>query len=455
MKVWQFKGILTKSGWLSPAYIETHEGKIQKIEKGLADSPNADLDGYLIPGFQNAHSHAFQYAMAGIAENRHQTGMKDDFWTWRSTMYEIALKINPEQMRDIAAMVYSEMVKNGYTSVAEFHYLHHDPSGNEYENRAELGHQLIEAAKIAGIRITLVPVFYQKGGFGKPAEKYQRRFIFKSVDDYHRLLDQTRRMTSDEAHASLGIGVHSIRAADEYAIEEVLRLPFKKSPFHMHISEQTLEVDESEEFYGQRPVDWFLNKYQAPESLHLVHATHLTQAEVNLIADRKARVVLCPSTEGNLGDGIFPLKPFQALGGKWSIGTDSHIGLNPMEELRILDYGQRLTTNHRDSFHSDTDSGLFAIRTCWEAGRAAMGQEDSEFFEVGAALDGLVISNENPLVAATGMDHLMSTIIYSSNPRDYKGVIVDGEWIYKDGQAKNGGAILRNFLSVLKELDIR
>ena len=269
------------------------------------------------------------------------------------------------------------------------------------------------------------------------------------------MLEHTQKLTEDEDHASMGMGIHSLRAADQDSIHELVNLPYSGKPFHLHISEQIREVEECVDFYGQRPVDWFLNHFQTPENLNLVHATHLSAEEISQITRAEANVVLCPSTEANLGDGIFPLKPYRDLGGKWSIGTDSHIGLNPMEELRLLDYGQRLTTHDRDSFHADDDSGLYAIRSSWEAGRAAMGNTYSDFFETGMPLDGLVVSSENPLVAATGLEHLMSTIIYSSNPRDYKGVIINGEWIYKDGQVKNGGPILRNFLNVLKDLDIR
>lgn len=455
MKKWQFKGILTQHGWLSPAYLTTEEGIIKEIGEGSLEKPDANLEGYLLPGFQNSHSHAFQYAMAGITENRHSSGIRDNFWSWRSAMYEIALKIDPEQMRDIAAMVYTEMVKNGFTSVAEFHYLHHDKNGKVYADPAELGHQLIEAAKSAGIRITLIPIFYQNGGFGKKAEKYQRRFTHQSVDDYLHLLECSEKHVKNHEHASLGNGVHSLRAADKESVSALLSQEKKHLPFHMHISEQLREVQECLEHYGQRPVRWFLENYESTTNMNLVHATHLSETEVQMLGKSNANVVLCPTTEGNLGDGIFPLKNFQKNGGKWSIGTDSHIGINPMEELRLLDYGQRLVSHERNTFHHDGDSGLFAIRTAWQAGRRAMGSPDEDFFVVGQPMDGVVIGNENPLIATASKANLLSTFLYSANPRDYKGTIVQGEWIYKDGQSKNGGPINRNFFEVLKQLKIR
>jgi len=456
MKVWQFKGILTETGWLLPGYLESENGKTISVNEGVKDGlHDYEINGYLLPGFQNAHSHAFQYGMAGISENRVSSLPRDNFWSWREAMYDIALKIDPDQLGHIAAMVYSEMAKHGYTSVAEFHYLHHDKNGNPYDNPAEHGIKLVEAAKIAGIRITLVPVFYQTRSFGIPATKSQRRFVFPSFDAYYNLIEHSGTIVNEQSHASLGVGVHSLRAVIKDDLLAIVNSEFKELPFHLHISEQIKEVEDCLKFYGKRPVEWIFDNISVDKNFHLVHSTHLSDQEVNDLAESNAQVVLCPTTEGNLGDGIFPLKKFQNSGGNWSIGTDSHVSLNPMEELRLLDYGQRLISHERNTYHHGEDSGFFAFSMAWKSGRRAMGLPDNEFFKTGDPFDGLIIRHDNPLIGSTSAKNLLSTILYSSDLRDYTGTIVDGKWLVKDGIHINRNSISINFLKVLQELGIR
>lgn len=454
MSEFVFKGLLQENGWLENAVVKTDDfGIIISIE---SDSDRQDGRDYAIPGFQNAHSHAFQYAMAGLAELHSTSKTKNDFWSWRKIMYELALNITPDQMEDIAVMLYKEMLRNGYTHVAEFHYLHHDISGNKYNNCSEMGERIIAAAKRAGIKLTLVPIFYQNGGFGKKAEQDQRRFISRSFDAYKSLIEASISSAKNYKQASVAYGIHSMRAV---STEDIIKLSKEKEngmPFHIHVSEQLKEIEDSIKFLGLRPVDWLSEHVDLNSDYHLVHATHLTQNEIECIAKSQANVVLCPSTEGNLGDGIFPLNEFLKHEGRWSIGTDSHVGLNPFEELRILDYGQRLISHNRNTFGNEIsgDNGSIAISSALINGRKAMGIEQKLFFEVGKPLDALVISDQHPLIQTSSLKNLSNTMVYSSDLSMYKGTIVNGDWKIIDGQHADEN-IHVDFTRTLNALKVR
>lgn len=452
MKKFNFKKILQNNGWINNVEVITDEkGIIYSIN--ISDKEES-YNGYAIPGFQNAHSHAFQYAMAGIAENHNTNNIQDDFWSWRAAMYKLALSINPDQLETIASMLYSEMLRNGYTSVAEFHYLHHDKKGNKYNNVSEMSERLISAAINSGINITIVPVFYQMGGFGQEPFDNQKRFINKTTEDYLHLLENVEKACINCNNANIGIGVHSLRAVNSSDIIELSKINNNKLPFHLHISEQKKEIDDSISFLGKRPVSWLTDNIDLNSNYHLVHATHLDKYEINDISKSKANIVICPSTEGNLGDGIFPFKKFSSL--NWSIGTDSHVGLNPMEEIRILDYGQRLTSNNRNTFanKNNGDSGLSALESTIINGRKAMGDYNSEFFKVGEKLNALVISDKHPLISSTRNENLLNTIIYSSDISMYKGTIANGNWKVQNGAIKNQ-KIYSDFYKVISELKNR
>ena len=454
MSEFVFKGLLQENGWIENAVVKTDDlGIITSIEN---DSSRKDASDYAMPGFQNAHSHAFQYAMAGLAELHSISKTKNDFWSWRKIMYELALNITPDQMEDIAVMLYKEMLRNGYTHVAEFHYLHHDISGNKYNNCSEMGERIIAAAKRAGIKLTLVPIFYQNGGFGKKAEQDQRRFISRSFDAYKSLIEASISSAKNYKQASVAYGIHSMRAVSTGDIIKLSKEKENGIPFHIHVSEQLKEIEDSIKFLGLRPVDWLSEHIDLNSDYHLVHATHLTQNEIECIAKSQANVVLCPSTEGNLGDGIFPLNEFLKHKGRWSIGTDSHVGLNPFEELRILDYGQRLISHNRNTFGNEIsgDNGSIAISSALINGRKAMGIEQKLFFEVGKPLDALVISDQHPLIQTSSLKNLSNTMVYSSDLSMYKGTIVNGDWKIKDGQHADEN-IHVDFTQTLNALKVR
>jgi len=459
MKTFRFKGILQADGWIENAYIRIDDkGIIQAISSEKKDKEAVEsVDGYAFPGFQNAHSHAFQYAMAGLAERHEGAGHADDFWSWRSAMYNLALAIDPEQMEAIATMLYAEMLRLGYTQVAEFHYLHHDKTGKPYANQAEMGERLIAAAQKAGIKITLIPIFYQRGGFGKEAQAQQRRFLSQDFRAYMDLFEASREACKHYLDASIGYGIHSMRAVGVTDIKMLSQMAQAGIPIHMHISEQKEEVKESIRHLGLRPVEWLVEHISLDARYHLVHATHMTRDETQALAETGAHVVLCPSTEGNLGDGLFPLRSFQEYGGKWSIGTDSHIGLNPFEELRLLDYGQRIQSHRRDTFLADTkgDTGQEGVSRMLDAGRKAMGKEQDDFFSVGEALDALVLDAQSPLLAASSLKNLSSTCVYASDASMHYGTLVNGQWKVKAGKHVELPAIQKNFLKSIAYLKNR
>ncbi len=445
MKYYSFNGLLLTSGWLVPAYVGVDDhGVLRYLSKTAPDTSEEleSVQGYALPGFLNSHSHAFQYAMAGAAE-RHTPGSKDDFWSWREAMYHCALAMTPHQMEAIAAMLYAEMLRYGYTHVAEFHYLHHDENGKPYGNPAEMGERLVAAASHAGIKITLVPVFYQKGNFSKEPFPQQRRFISRSVDEYLTLLNDSASAVLKYAGARLGFGVHSLRAVDHRDVVETFHSGPRDLPFHIHAAEQLKEVDDCVGFLGRRPVAWLLDNLPLNERFHLIHCTHLDDGEVLELALSKANVVLCPATEGNLGDGIFRLTDYTAAQGRWSIGTDSHIGLNPVEDLRWLDYAQRLGTHRRNTFD---DGALTLLKTAWVSGTSAMGLKDKpDLFSIGESFDAVVVDAGYPPLMRDGPEHLLASFLYTADSAALAGTIIDGVWVVRNGLHVNGDRIRQNY----------
>ncbi|MCU0446780.1 MAG: formimidoylglutamate deiminase [Microscillaceae bacterium] len=457
MKFFVFKALYQNNHWLSPAYVGINEAGIIDYlsENPPQNSGNQELvNGIAVPSFVNSHSHAFQYAMAGLAE-RHSSHLSDNFWTWREAMYHLALTINPEQMEAIAAMLYAEMLRVGYTQVVEFHYVHQDLNGKPYQNPAELSERLIAAAQQVGIKITLIPIYYQKGGFGLPPNAGQKRFICQNLDEFARLREKVETLIKNQNNVFGGNGFHSLRAIELADIEAIRQLFPRGEILHLHLAEQKKEVKDCLQYTQNRPLEWLMNHLEIDEKFHLVHCTHLTTAETTALAKSGAKVVLCPSTEGNLGDGFFNLKLFQKSGGNWSIGTDSHIGLNPLEELRWLDYAQRLKTHQRNSFiaKNQADSGKYALEQAINTGRQAAGLYDrQDFFEIGKPLDALILDSQYPLFACTTLDNFISTWVYTSDPSANLGALVNGKWIIKHQAINQKERLVKNFQKAIGEL---
>jgi len=305
-------------------------------------------EGVLLPGMPNLHSHAFQRAFAGLTEYR--AAADDDFWSWRAGMYGFANRMQPQQLEAIATHLYIEMLQAGYTSVCEFHYLHQDQDGRPYADDAEMSLALLRAAVRSGIGLTLLPVLYQQSGFGgQPSRLDQRRFI-RSTDALLRMIERLRPLCREHG-AQIGLAPHSLRAVQPAALRAAIngvRQQDSSAPIHIHIAEQQKEVSDCLAWSGQRPVQWLLQQHTLDAHWCLVHATHLDASELAALAASGAVAGLCLTTEANLGDGIFPAHAYLAAGGRWGIGSDSHISVSAVDELRLLEYGQRLSLQRRN-----------------------------------------------------------------------------------------------------------
>lgn len=452
MKYFKFHALLQDTGWLSPAYAGIGEnGTLEYLSKNPPAEFSAieSVKGFVLPGFQNAHSHAFQYAMAGMAEV-HLPGMTDNFWSWREAMYNCALSMTPDQVEATAAMLYAEMIRKGYTHVAEFHYLHNDKDGKRYSNLVEMGERLIAAAVTAGINITLIPILYKTGNFGEAPQPRQRRFISQTTDSYLHLLNASAEVVSKNQNSRLGFGVHSLRAVDLADIITTFHEGPKTIPFHLHAAEQLKEVEDCLGYCNRRPIEWLLESLPVSDRFHLVHCTHMNDVEVSTLARTGANVVLCPGTEGNLGDGVFRLSDYANFGGNWSIGTDSHISLNPLEDLRWLDYAQRLVTHKRNTFDSPAQ---VLMTNALYAGRKAMNNNfPRKFFDVKLPFDAVVFDADSPLLAKSGFVHLLSTILYNCDSSNIIGTIVNGKWVVKNKEHHRGDEITAKFIHTIRTL---
>jgi len=340
------KAALLKQGWVKNVRLVIEKGKITAIKTGVASDGTDERYDYIIPGMDNVHSHAFQRAMSGLAERRGEG--QDNFWSWRHLMYKQALQLDPDDMQAIAAQLYMEMLEAGFTRVGEFHYLHHDRDGRPYANLCEMAQSIASAAQTTGIGLTLLPVFYAHSGFGGGVPHDEQRRFINTIDGFVQLWQQCENLISSfGSHGQLGLAIHSLRAATYEEMQHLLPLAINK-PVHIHIAEQVKEVEDCLEFFQARPVEWLLNNAPVDENWTLIHATHITPIEVMAVAKSGAVAGLCPITEANLGDGIFPMPDFLEFGGKFSIGSDSNIVISAVQELRQLEYSQRLNLHSRN-----------------------------------------------------------------------------------------------------------
>lgn len=344
---------LLPGGWARNVLLDWDDaGTLRRVEPGSTESVGmARVNGVLLPGMPNLHSHAFQRALAGLTEYR--AAAQDSFWTWRDLMYRFARLLSPDELEDIATHLYVEMLCCGYTSVCEFHYLHHDPAGRPYADPAEMSLRLVRAAQRAGIGLTMLPVLYQHSGFGAlPAREDQRRFIL-GVDGLLRIVEALRAQGM-----RTGVAPHSLRAVAPAALAELLDAMNRldaTAPVHIHVAEQLQEVRDCQAWSGQRPLQWLLDHAPVDARWCLVHATHLDDAERAAARSRGAVVGLCPTTEANLGDGVFDATAWR---GAWGIGSDSHASVDAAEELRLLEYTQRLAQRQRNVLADATRPGV-------------------------------------------------------------------------------------------------
>ncbi len=430
------KNALLPTGWASNVLLQWNaKGELTTVTPDTPPGNTPKTAGPVTPGLPNLHSHAFQRAMGGLTEFRGAT--QDSFWSWRTLMYQFAARLSPEQVEAIATWLYIEMLEAGYTSVCEFHYLHHSTDGTPYADDAELSKALLRAAHTAGIGMTLLPVLYQTSGFDStPPTAGQRRFI-RSTDSMLCLLD-TLKPLCDAQGARLGLAPHSLRAVPPDSLREAvagLHAIDASAPVHIHIAEQTAEVDACLAWSGQRPVAWLLDHAPVDARWCLIHATHMVDTEYQRAAASGAVAGICPSTEANLGDGLFDMPRWRGAGGAWGIGSDSHACVNAAEELMLLEYGQRLQFRQRNVLTS-TDHSQVATATLLQAvaggaqasGRAAKG------LAVGQRADFCVLDAQHLALAGLAAPDMLSAHVFAS----HRTSALDAVWVGGQQRTRQG-----------------
>jgi formimidoylglutamate deiminase len=437
--IW-FEQALIGRAWQKRVRLEIADGLIASIRTDVDPEPGDARHGTGVPGMANLHSHAFQRAMAGLAEYR--ASAADDFWSWRDIMYRFANAITPEQLEAIATFAFIEMLEAGFTRVGEFHYVHHQPDGVPYDDPAEMSARIASAAASSGIALTLLPVFYAHSSFGgAPPEEKQRRFV-NSTTGFGRLLDSTARTLAKLPDAVLGVAPHSLRAVTLDELREVSEMR-ADAPVHIHIAEQVKEVEDCRAWSGARPVEWLMDNADVGPRWCLVHATHVSDAELDAIVRSRAVAGLCPVTEANLGDGIFPAAAYLNAGGAFGVGTDSNVRIGLAEELRTLEYGQRLIERKRCVLASaDRPSvGETLFLGAIEGGTQALGAEPH-----------LRVGGPAEIVALRGaQDAVLDRWIFT---RD---VQVDSVWrrgvqLVTGGRHRERGEAERRFRAAVEEL---
>lgn len=438
---------LLQKGWAENVRLSIDGGRIDDVQQGITAGPADSVLGVVIPGLCNAHSHAFQRALAGHTEQRSPQG-KDNFWTWRERMYELAGRLDAEALAAIAAQAYSEMLAAGYTAVAEFHYLHTDPGGDTDDAMLEA---ILGAASQSGIRMTYVPVLYERAGFDEPQLEGHQQLFALDVDSF--LAHHTRACDRAADMTNVGIGAHSLRAVSAESLSRIEAVACEKdSPLHIHIAEQQREVDQCLGSYGRRPVRWLLENHAVDAKWCLVHATHMDVEEVESLAATGAVVCLCPSTEANLGDGLFPLHDYLSSGGAIAIGSDSHVSLNPFEELRWLEYGQRLASQSRNiaslqEAHVGRELFLRAL-----GGGVQASRRGPAGLQEGANADLVALYDDDPMLVGHDDDSLLDALVFSGYRLPIDRVMVHGEWRVVDGDHVDQEATRANYTETLRRL---
>ena len=446
-----FDYLSTPNGWLSPGRVEIDDrGTITAVEAG--DTADA-RPGIALAGMPNLHSHAFQRAMAGLTE-RAGPG-EDSFWTWREVMYRFVGRLTPDDVEAIAAQLYVEMLKAGYTGVGEFHYLHHGPDGTPYADLAEMAARVVAAARYTGIAITLLPVLYESSGFGgAPPAEGQRRFT-NDAERLLRIIEAMKDRHRNDPEVRVGLAPHSLRAASPEALAAAiagLDALDRSAPIHIHISEQTKEVDDCLAWSGRRPVAWLLENHAVDPRWCLVHATHIDADETRALAVSGAVAGLCPTTEANLGDGIFPLEIFLNAGGRFGVGSDSHVSLSPVEELRWLEYGQRLITRRRTvTAPPGGSTGARLHRAAAGAGAQALARP-AGVIAPGKRADIVVLNQAHALLAGKTNDALIDAYLFAGNMNLVCDVMVGGSWVVRDGRHEHEWLVAEKYRAVMSRL---
>jgi formimidoylglutamate deiminase len=429
-------------------------GDLAALQVGAEPADAERIPGVVLPGMPNLHSHAFQRAMAGLAE-RLEPG-EASFWSWRTVMYRFLERIGPDELRAIAAQLYVEMLEAGYTAVGEFHYLHHQRDGRPYADPAELSWAILEAQQASGIGLTLLPALYMAGGFGgSPPEAGQRRFVH-DLDGFARLIDRLCPRFSADPNLRLGIAPHSLRAVPDGALRDLVQIADAldpEAPIHIHVAEQVKEVRDCLEWCGARPVRHLFDAAPVGPRWCLVHATHMDNAETELLARSGAVAGLCPTTEANLGDGLFDLGGYLTAGGAFGIGSDSHVSISPVEELRWLEYGQRLNTLRRLIAASEQQPhcGARLWQGALAGGAQALGRRIGRL-AAGHRADLIRIDDRHPILAGRRGGGLLDALVFSGNVTLVRDVMVGGSWIVRDGRHPRRDEIVEAYRAAVARL---
>lgn len=433
-------------GWQRQVRVTLRDGVIETIG---GEGPATRISGAALPGLPNLHSHTFQRGMAGLAERRGPAS--DSFWTWREVMYRFLGALTPDDVEAIAAMAMVEMLEGGFTSLAEFHYLHHAPEGTPYEDVAELSGRIVEAAHRTGIGLTLLPVFYAQGGFGgQPAQPGQRRFISADADKYLRLREAAAQHTA-RRNRHIGAAPHSLRAVTPDQLNHFVQaLP--TGAIHIHVAEQTREVEDCIAWSGQRPVRWLLDHAPVDQRWCLIHATHMQPDEVRDMAMRGAVAGLCPITEANLGDGVFAGVDFAKHNGVYGVGSDSNVEIDAPGELRLFEYGQRLFHRGRNMMAGaeGTSTGEALYRAALKGGAQALGQNVGEIAP-GQRAD-FVVLDTNHATMSTKPENWLDSYLFAAGRSAIKTVIAGGEVRVENGHHLQRDAIAAKFRQTLERV---
>src|SRR5438034_1530381 len=434
MSTLHFGSALLPSGWADDVQVVVTDGTITKVTEGVTPEADDERHRLAIPGIASLHSHAFQRGMAGLAETRGNTA--DTFWTWRETMYHFALEMTPEDTEAVATLLYVEMPGRGFTRVGEFHYLHHARDGAPYANPAEMATRIVRAAEIAGIGLTLLPSFYAHSSFGG-AEPHagQRRFIC-SIDQFARLTAAIRTAVRALPGANVGVAPHSLRAVTPNELAAMGSLA-EGGPVHIHAAEQIKEVEDCIAWSGRRPIEWLLENAPVDQRWCLIHATHMTAAETASLARSGAVAGLCPVTEASLGDGIFPAREFLDAGGRFGVGTDSNVLIGVADELRQLEYGQRL--KHRERNVLSGGPGVSTGRALFDAALAGGAQALAQpiaGLQVGARADIITLDTTHPSLAGRRGDAILDGWIFSPGRGAVADVWAGGSEVVEDGRQR-------------------
>lgn len=449
MRLW-FKEALLPGGWAKGVRVAVVDGLIARVETGVPAADSDERHGAALPGLANVHSHAFQRGMAGLTETRGPA--RDSFWTWRQLMYRFLDRLSPDDIEAITAQAYVEMLQTGFTRVGEFHYLHHDVDGSPYANLAETAERVVAAARDTGIGLTLLPVFYAHATFGgAPPAQGQRRFI-NDLDSFARLVEGSLRAAAHLPGTNVGLAPHSLRAVTPEELSAVLAM-LPDVPVHIHAAEQIGEVDGCLAWSGARPVEWLLDNAAVDGRWCLIHATHLDGTEVRRLAASGAVAGLCPVTECNLGDGIFPAMPYLERGGRFAVGSDSNVMIDPAAELRTIEYAQRLSLRARNvlAMAEGQSTGAALYVRAVEGGTRALGQPAHGLAE-GAPADIVALDTGHVSLAGRDGDRLLDSWIFAGQSGMVASVWSGGRKVVTQGRHVAADAIAARYTAVLTRL---